>query len=36
MYDRLLTVIAVRPAARVVQTRGGRVDQAYQDFLAVL
>jgi predicted kinase len=36
MYDRLLTVIAVRPAARVVQTRGGHVDQAYQDFLAVL
>jgi predicted kinase len=36
MYDRLLTVIAARPAARVVQTSSGHIDQAYRDFLAVL
>ena len=33
MYDRLLSVIASRPAARVVPTTAGQVDRAYQDFL---
>jgi predicted kinase len=33
MYDRLLSVIASRPAARVVPTTAGQVERAYQDFL---
>jgi predicted kinase len=33
MYDRLLVIIAARPAARVVSTTDGRPEQAYQDFL---
>jgi len=33
MYDRLLAIIASRPAARVVPTTDGRPEQAYQDFL---
>jgi hypothetical protein len=34
MYDRLLSVIASRPAARVVPTTAGQVDQAYRDVMA--
>jgi len=33
MYDRLISVIAVRPAAKIVPTSSGQVDQAYRDFL---
>ena len=33
MYDRLLSVIASRPVARVVPTTAGQVERAYQDFL---
>jgi predicted kinase len=33
MYDRLLAIIASRPAARVVPTTDGQLEQAYQDFL---
>ena len=33
MYDRLLSVIATRPAARVVPTTASQVERAYQDFL---
>jgi predicted kinase len=33
MYDRLLSVIAVRSAALVVPTTEGQVERAYQDFL---
>jgi predicted kinase len=33
MYDRLMSVIAARPAAQVVPTTGGQIDQAYRDFL---
>jgi hypothetical protein len=36
MYDRLLTVLACRPSARVVHTSSGRVDEAYRDFLSCL
>ncbi len=36
MYDRLLSVIAARPGARVVPTVAGQVERAYQDFLDVL
>jgi predicted kinase len=36
MYDRLLSVIAVRPGARVVPTVADQVERAYQDFLDVL
>lgn len=34
MYDRLLAVIASRPTAKVIPTRSGHVEQAYQDLLA--
>ena len=33
MYDRLMSVIAARPAANIVRTSSGQVDQAYRDFL---
>jgi hypothetical protein len=33
MYDRLMSVIAARPAARVVPTSSGQIDRAYRDFL---
>lgn len=36
MYDRLLDLIASRPAVRVVRTSHGQVDQAYRDFLAAV
>ncbi|WP_326554852.1 AAA family ATPase [Micromonospora sp. NBC_01813] len=36
LYDRLLSVVAARPATQVVQTHDGEPDQAYQDFLACL
>ncbi|MFV2017029.1 AAA family ATPase [Micromonospora sp. LOL_023] len=36
LYDRLLSVVADRPATQVVQTRDGEPDQAYRDFLACL
>jgi hypothetical protein len=36
MYDRLMSVIAARPAAQVVPTTSGQVDQAYRDFLRCL
>lgn len=36
MYDRLLAVIAARPATKIVPTEAGRVEQAYQDFLRSL
>ncbi len=36
MYDRLMSVIAARPGAKVVPTSSGQVDQAYRDFLRSL
>jgi predicted kinase len=36
MYDRLMSVIAARPAAKVVPTSSGQVDQAYRDFVRSL
>jgi hypothetical protein len=36
MYDRLMSVIAARPAAHIVPTSSGQVEQAYQDFLRSL
>jgi hypothetical protein len=36
MYDRLLAVIAARPATKVVPTRNGQVDRTYQAFLSAL
>lgn len=36
MYDRLMSVIAARPRARVVPTHSGQVDRAYRDFLRSL
>ena len=33
MYDRLMSVIAARPAAHIVPTSSGQVEQAYRDFL---
>jgi hypothetical protein len=36
MYDRLASVIASRPAAKIVPTGSGQVEQAYQDFLSAL
>ena len=36
MYDRLLAVIASRPATRIVPTRHGHPGEAYATFLAVL
>lgn len=35
MYDRLLSVLASRPTAKVVPTTSGQMKQAYQDFSAV-
>ncbi|MEH0974403.1 AAA family ATPase [Micromonospora sp. CPCC 205546] len=36
MYDRLLAVVATRPATRVVRSEHGRVDEAYRELLACL
>jgi predicted kinase len=36
MYDRLLTIVASRPSARVVPTENGQVGQAYRDFISSL
>lgn len=36
MYDRLLSVLASRPTAKVVPTTSGQVQQAYQDLLSNL
>lgn len=36
MYDRLMIVIASRPAARVVRTASGQAASAYRDLLRVL
>jgi predicted kinase len=36
MYDRLQTVLALRPSAVVVQTRFGEEDRAYRDVLAAI
>lgn len=36
MYDRLLSVLASRPTAKVVPTTSGQIKQAYQDFLSSL
>jgi hypothetical protein len=36
MYDRLVQALARRPAAKVIATRAGQVDQAYDDFLRSL
>jgi hypothetical protein len=33
LYDRLLSLVASRPTAKVVATTGGDVQQAYQDFV---
>jgi predicted kinase len=33
MYDRLVSVLASRPAAKVVHTKRGQPEQAYRDFL---
>ncbi len=36
MYDRLMTVIAARPEAKVVPTASGQLNQAYRDLLEAL
>jgi predicted kinase len=36
MYDRLIVLLASRPAARVVPTTSGQADQAYRDLLRTL
>lgn len=36
MYDQLMSVIAARPAVKVVPTSSGQADQAYRDFLRSL
>ena len=36
MYDRLMTMVATRPATRMINTRDGEVDQAYRDFVEAL
>jgi predicted kinase len=36
MYDRLLSVVASRPAAKVVTTASGHLAEAYRDFLSSL
>lgn len=36
MYDQVLAIVASRPETRVVNTRTGQVNQAYQDFLCRL
>ena len=36
MYDRLMAMVATRPATRVVHTRDGATEQAYRDFLRCL
>lgn len=33
MDDRPTSVVASRPAAKIVPTRDGQADQAYRDFL---
>lgn len=33
MYDRLVTLIATRPRAKVIHTRAGQVREAYQALL---
>ncbi|SDS77895.1 AAA family ATPase [Actinoplanes derwentensis] len=35
-YDRLVALMATRPAVRFVHSREGEIEQTYQDFLAVL
>jgi hypothetical protein len=35
-YDRLLTVIAARPATKVIRTQEGKVGRAYRELLACL
>ena len=35
-YDRLLALVATRPAARIVHTEDGQVERAYRDILAHL
>ncbi|MCW2139896.1 hypothetical protein [Actinoplanes cyaneus] len=32
MYDRLMVLVATRPATKVVRTRAGEIEQAYRDF----
>lgn len=36
MYDRLLLVLSHRPRARVIQSRDGKVDEAYSELVARL
>jgi predicted kinase len=36
MYDRLLAFLPTRPAATVIPTRDGELDQTYRDLLAAL
>jgi hypothetical protein len=36
MYDRLMALVATRPATKVVRTRAGEIEQAYRDFLDVV
>lgn len=36
MYDRLLSVVASRPTAKVVPTTSGQVERAYRDLLSSL
>jgi hypothetical protein len=36
MYDRLVAILAARPATRVVHSRSGHVDDAYREFLRLL
>lgn len=36
MYDRMLTVIAARPASIVIRTKAGQVEAAYRDLLAAV
>jgi predicted kinase len=36
MYDRLMSLVATRPAAKIVPTSSGQIEQAYRDFLSSL
>lgn len=36
MYDRLVSVVAARPGARIVRVKEGEVDLAYQDIVRLL
>ena len=36
MYDRLLSVVASRPMAKIVQIHDGQIDATYRNLVAVI